>query len=151
MELKDLLAKAKAMNKKNLDTDDTLQKATAVSSGPTKLDTTKLVRKNIVDSKGRRTTKWIRFLPRESSGLIWDIIASFFGGRKAKNVANEEYSAHNVKETLGVDSRTWGEHFLEYFRNKVKWDSFFSRERVASSPHTAPLKNQSITKDTRIC
>ena len=106
-----------------------LEKSGLLKAG--KIDTSKLTRKTIIDKRGKRTTKWVRLVKEEEDkGSIWSLIAGFFKGLAAKEVPRKEYNKHGIKDKFGISVADWTNHFLEYFKNRARWDAFFSRSKT---------------------
>lgn len=61
---------------------------------------------------------------------------------------DDEYTKNNIQKDYGADKKTFATHILEYFSNKIKWDTFFSKKENQDkykSPQKSPEK---ITKKT---
>jgi hypothetical protein len=41
---------------------------------------------------------------------------------------NKTYESNNIKKDYGADKKTFAAHVLEYFSNKVEWDTFFANK-----------------------
>ncbi len=95
-----------------------------------KLDTTKLVKKQVIDKRGHRTTKWVKVGEEKGEGILAGILR-FFGlksDKAAQEKGREEYIKH--KDQLdGVSLEAFVNHLNEYLSNKEKWDKRITAER----------------------
>lgn len=96
----------------------------AITKKHGKKDITKLVKKRIIDSKGRITTVYV--LPE------WSVISKilkFFGLKTESDVdekIKKDYHEHKIKDKYHITEEQWKEHFIEYFKNKEHWDKLFN-------------------------
>lgn len=86
-----------------------------------------------------RSVKYIRRYPKKN-GKGWNYVYAdswkhplkalleCFGIKKKK--IDDDYANANIKEDYGADRQTFAAHVLEYFTNKVKWDSIFSKKET---------------------
>ncbi|MDR0390085.1 MAG: hypothetical protein LBH73_08440, partial [Spirochaetaceae bacterium] len=62
---------------------------------------------------------------------------NLFGFKKEK--VDDDYTKNNIKKDYGADKKTFAAHVLEYFSNKLKWDTFFAKKENRDK-YKAPKK-----------
>ena len=92
--------------------------------------------------------KYIRRWPKKT-GKGWDYLYpkdflhpikalfNLFGFKKEK--IEDDYTKNKIKKDYGADKKTFAAHVLEYFSNKLKWDTFFSKKENQDK-YKAPKK-----------
>ncbi|MDR2072174.1 MAG: N-6 DNA methylase, partial [Spirochaetaceae bacterium] len=68
---------------------------------------------------------WEYLYPKDFLHPIKALI-NLFGLKKEK--IEDDYTKNNIQKDYGADKKTFAGHVLEYFSNKLKWDSFFSKK-----------------------
>lgn len=68
----------------------------------------------------------------EKSSGLFSIIKGLFGlnsEKKAEEKITRDYISHQVQAKHNISLELWEDHLIEYFRNKEKWQAFFSKEK----------------------
>jgi len=84
--------------------------------------------------------KWRYLYPQDLLHPI-KALKNLFGIKDEK--VEEDYTKNNIQKNYGADKKTFAFHVLEYFSNKIKWDTFFSKKNNRDSykkPQSAPKK-----------
>jgi SNF2 family DNA or RNA helicase len=65
-----------------------------------------------------------------------------------KEKIEDDYTKNNIKKDYGANKKTFAAHVLEYFSNKLKWDTFFANKENRDK-YKAPQKpSGKVTKKT---
>lgn len=92
-----------------------------------------------------KPTKYVKRIPKAGGGYTYiydekkekktgwlDKFANFFGIKDrelAVQKINIDYDNNQIKEKYNVSLDSWKNHIGEYFKNKEKWDKFFSGKK----------------------
>ena len=68
---------------------------------------------------------WDYLYPKDFSSPIKALL-NLFSLKKEK--IEEDYTKSNIQKDYGADKKTFAAHVLEYFSNKLKWDTFFANK-----------------------
>lgn len=94
-------------------------------------DIAKLQKKVITNKKGIRQTVYVKGAGEEKKESLMDRLLSFFGFKTKQEIykkLQDDYYQKEIAKQLKVTMAEWSNHFLEYFRNKNKWDTYFKNK-----------------------
>ena len=72
-------------------------------------------------------------------------LISLFAFKKEK--LDDDYAKNNIQKDYGADKKTFAAHVLEYFSDKLKWDTFFANKQNRDK-YKAPQKPTGKTTKT---
>jgi hypothetical protein len=73
-------------------------------------------------------------------------LLTFFGFKEEK--IDDDYTKNNIQKDYGADKKTFAAHVLEYFSNKLKWDTFFAKKENRDKYKTPQKSTGKATKKT---
>lgn len=111
-------------------------------------DTTKLVKKVIINKLGKQQTVYVA--PEKKEGWISGFM-SFFNFKETKQVNQKLEADYKALElgSKGVTWFDWKDHVAEYFNNKDKWDKFFGKTPVEKKEAAKKEEKKAEKKDKK--
>ena len=115
-------------------------------------DKSKLVKKIITDKRGRLTTVWVNpEEEKEQKKTLLERVLEFFGFKNKDELEKRikaDYESMKIHDD-GLTVKEFGDHVMEYFSNKVRWDNYFGKMEGKPLPkggRTAGAKNKKKRK-----
>ena len=114
-----------------------------------KKDTTKLVKKIIIDKNGNQKTVYVKPLDVPKSNWLQSFMSFFKFKEKsqAENKVKQDYVDNNIKDKFGASLLSWKNHVAEYWKNKLKWDNHFQKKEQGKT-HTGSTKTGAGVKQS---
>jgi hypothetical protein len=102
-------------------------------------DTTKLIKKTIINKKGQQQTVYVKPVGAKTDSSWLDKFSGLFGFKQrgeAMKKLETDYKQNGIGEKFGLTWDGWKDHVAEYMKNKDKWSAFFNK----SKPETPDKK-----------
>jgi len=94
----------------------------------------------------KKTGKGYNYVYQDSWKHPFKALLECFGIKQKK--IDDNYAKHDIKKDFGADKPTFAAHVLEYFTNKIKWDSLFSKKE-ARDKYKEPVQQKTVQERAR--
>lgn len=89
----------------------------------------------------KKTGKGYNYVYQDSWKHPFKALLECFGIKQKK--IDDNYAKHDIKKDFGADKQTFAAHVLEYFTNKIKWDTLFSKKE-ARDKYKEPVQQKAV-------
>lgn len=89
----------------------------------------------------KKTGKGYNYVYQDSWKHPFKALLECFGIKQKK--IDDNYAKHDIKKNFGADKQTFAAHVLEYFTNKIKWDTLFSKKE-ARDKYKEPVQQKAV-------
>lgn len=119
-----------------------MSKATEELKELLKADKSHLVKKVIIDKNGHPKTVYTLPLGTKKKSSPWKAVLGFFKLKTKADVKQKIEDDYRAAEAdkKDISLEAWESHYIEYFKNKSKWDLMFSKNRPAGNKSSGPKK-----------
>lgn len=94
----------------------------------------------------KKTGTGYNYVYKDSWRHPFKALLECFGLQQKK--IEENYSKHEIKKEFGADKQTFAAHVLEYFTNKIKWDTLFSKKETRDK-YKEPVQQKTVQERAR--
>ena len=111
-------------------------------------DTTKLIKKTIINKLGKQQTVYVKMMDEKKEGWL-DKFSGLFGFKQRSEAMKKletDYKQNGIGEKFGLTWDGWKDHVAEYMKNKDNGQSFLTR---ASLKRQRKQKRNPLIKSLR--
>lgn len=113
-----------------------------------KKDITKLIKKKIIDKKGRLTTVYVKLNKNLKKEIFLTKLAKIFNIdiKDKDKIAQIEYKRQDIKNKYNIPEKTWVAYFYDYFRDKHNFDNIIKKDPGSGIIRVQNKSDKSVKK-----